>query len=363
MGSKAADDERWVLPADHRDAHERPTLPGRRGMLPGCSGPPTSPLSWRESWPASIVRPTTCSARTAPTAGGSCGYGGPAPRRAALRSDLARLEMARVHDEGIFVVELAADPGRVPDRGHRTRADRTAIADDPYRFWPTLGDVDLHLIGEGTHRRLWDALGAHARRHEGVDGTAFAVWAPAARSVRVVGDFNGWDGRAHPMRLLGSSGVWELFVPGAGPDHHYKFEVNGSDGQRRAEGRSARPGRRAASGRRQHRHDVDATCGATASGSTAGSRDDPVRTPLTIYEVHLGSWRPGARAIASSRRCSPTTSSTSASRTSSCSRSPSIRSAARGGTRCRATTRPPRGTARPTTSGGSSTTSTSAASA
>ena len=132
-----------------------------------------------------------------------------------LLSDLARLEMVRVRDEGIFVAELAADPGAY--RIEVTYPDgSSSVADDPYRFWPTLGDVDLHLIGEGTHRRLWDALGAHARRHEGVDGTAFAVWAPAARSVRVVGDFNGWNGRAHQMRLLGSSGVWELFVPGCG---------------------------------------------------------------------------------------------------------------------------------------------------
>jgi 1,4-alpha-glucan branching enzyme len=167
-----------------------------------------------------------------------------------------------------------------------------AVADDPYRFWPTLGDVDLHLIGEGTHRRLWDALGAHARRHEGVDGTAFAVWAPAARSVRVVGDFNGWNGRAHPMRLLGSSGVWELFVPGAGPEHHYKFEVNGSDGRVALK---ADPLARAAE------LPPGAASIITTSSHVWGDgvwidhrlRDDPVRAPLTIYEVHLGSWRPG----------------------------------------------------------------------
>ena len=89
------------------------------------------------------------------------------------------------------------------------------VFDDPYRLWPTLGDLDLHLFNEGRHHRLWEVLGAHPRTHQGVAGTAFAVWAPNAKAVRVVGDWNFWDGRLHPMRALGGSGVWELFIPGA----------------------------------------------------------------------------------------------------------------------------------------------------
>jgi 1,4-alpha-glucan branching enzyme len=88
--------------------------------------------------------------------------------------------------------------------------------DDPYRFLPTLGDVDLHLFNEGTHRRVGERLGARVMEMDGVEGTAFAVWAPAARRVSVVGDFCRWDGRLFPMRALGSSGVFELFVPGLG---------------------------------------------------------------------------------------------------------------------------------------------------
>ena len=84
---------------------------------------------------------------------------------------------------------------------------------DPYVFLPTLGELDLYLIGEGRHERIYDLLGAHPKIHQDVAGTAFAVWAPAARSVSVVGDFNFWNGQAHPMRSLGSSGVWELFIP------------------------------------------------------------------------------------------------------------------------------------------------------
>ncbi|MEO5678561.1 MAG: 1,4-alpha-glucan branching enzyme, partial [Acidimicrobiales bacterium] len=103
------------------------------------------------------------------------------------------------------------------------------VEEDAYAAWPTLGEVDLHLMGEGRHRRLWDVLGAHHRIHGGVAGTAFAVWAPNARGVSVVGDFNIWDGRRHPMRTLGGSGVWELFLPDVAPGTRYKFEVRGAD--------------------------------------------------------------------------------------------------------------------------------------
>ena len=106
-------------------------------------------------------------------------------------------------------------------------------ADDPYRYLPTLGEVDLHLIGEGRHEELWKVLGAHVRTlrrpHGQVTGVSFAVWAPNARGVRVIGDFNGWDGRGHLMRVLGSSGVWELFVPDIGAGTHYKFAILGAD--------------------------------------------------------------------------------------------------------------------------------------
>ena len=92
----------------------------------------------------------------------------------------------------------------------------TITIDDPYRFLPTIGELDVHLLGEGRHEELWERLGAHVTEVDGVTGTAFAVWAPSARAVSVVGDFNYWDGRIHPMRTLGSSGIWELFLPGVG---------------------------------------------------------------------------------------------------------------------------------------------------
>ena len=127
-------------------------------------------------------------------------------------------------------VELAAATRRASSRARSpapscrcatssrsTTATAAHVTDrDPYAFLPTLGDLDLHLAGEGRHEELYQRLGAHVRELDGVHGTAFAVWAPAARGVSVVGDFNSWDGRLHPMRSLGSSGIWELFVPERG---------------------------------------------------------------------------------------------------------------------------------------------------
>ncbi len=104
---------------------------------------------------------------------------------------------------------------------------------DPYSFLPTLGDLDLHLAMEGRHENLYERLGAHVREIDSVVGTAFAVWAPNARSVAVVGDFNSWDGRLHPMRSLGESGIWELFVPGVEAGSQYKFELRMQDGRLR----------------------------------------------------------------------------------------------------------------------------------
>ncbi|MGH9113859.1 MAG: GlgB N-terminal domain-containing protein, partial [Acidimicrobiales bacterium] len=153
-------------------------------------------------------------------------------RPGAATATLDGRPMRRIHDAGVFEVLVDVPPGpgyRVTYGGDG--GEHTAV--EPWGLWPTLGELDVHLVGEGRHERLWTVLGAHPRHHQGVDGTAFAVWAPAARSVRVVGDWNGWDGRAHPMRLLGVSGVWEIFVPEAQPGHRYKYEVLGADGSLR----------------------------------------------------------------------------------------------------------------------------------
>ena len=168
--------------------------------------------------------------------------------------------------------------------------------DDPYRFLPTLGEIDLHLIGEGRHEQLWEVLGAHTRLYDGlagqVSGTSFAVWAPNAQGVRLVGDFNYWDGRAHPMRGLGSSGVWELFVPDVGDGAHYKFEVLGRDGVWR---QKADPMAFATETPPATASVVHTSSYEWGDGEWLERRAkiDPLTSPMSTYEVHLGSWRRG----------------------------------------------------------------------
>ena len=120
--------------------------------------------------------------------------------------------MRQVHPGGLW--EGPLDPAAAGTSSRRSTAPRVRrrfVFDDPYRYWPTLGDLDLHLFNEGRHRRLWEVLGAHPRTHEGTSGTAFAVWAPNAKAVRVVGDWNSWDGRVQPdevARQLGGLGAF-----------------------------------------------------------------------------------------------------------------------------------------------------------
>ncbi|MDX2375551.1 1,4-alpha-glucan branching protein GlgB [Microbacterium sp. LRZ72] len=165
-------------------------------------------------------------------------------------------------------------------------------ADDPYRFSPTLGEIDLHLIGEGRHEELWRVLGSHVRTHQGVSGTAFSVWAPNAQAVRVVGDFNGWDGQGHPMRSLGSSGVWEVFIPDVGEGSSYKYEILTRGGtwimkaDPMARWAEVPPATASVVTKARHTWQDDAWMARRA-------RTVPTDTPMSIYEVHLGSWRSG----------------------------------------------------------------------
>ncbi len=202
--------------------------------------------------------------------------------------DGTRTEMTQEHAAGVFVAKgVDATEYRLdvtyPEGG-------TWLVDDPYRFWPTLGDVDLYLLGEGRHERLWNRLGAHPVVHQETAGTAFAVWAPGARSVRVVGDFNNWDGRLHPMRRIGSSGVWEIFLPGVGHGACYKYEILTAQGQVTLKAdpmaTATQPPPETAS---------------VVFQSSYGWGDDewlrrrrsanPWTSPMSVYECHLGSWR------------------------------------------------------------------------
>ncbi len=191
---------------------------------------------------------------------------------------------------GLFACFLAGAelPLRYRLRFHFPNGDQWERG-DPYRFMPTLGEMDLHLFNEGTHRRLWTCLGAHVRHIDGDDGIAFAVWAPGAQRVSVVGDFCRWDGRLFPMRALGSSGIFEIFIPDLTPGALYKYEIKTLDGVIRiktdpmAFEMELPPG--TASRVFQTTYlwdDID--------WMAKRRKRDAAREPMAIYEVHLGSW-------------------------------------------------------------------------
>ena len=166
--------------------------------------------------------------------------------------------------------------------------------DDSYRHLPTLGELDLHLIREGRHEELWKVLGSHLRSFEGPlgvsNGTSFAVWAPNAQAVRVVGDFNNWNGVAHAMRVMGSSGIWELFIPGLGEGSTYKYEILTKHG---AWVKKIDPLAR------HTQVPPDTASVITASTHVWGDAGwikeragrDALKSPMSVYELHAGSWR------------------------------------------------------------------------
>jgi 1,4-alpha-glucan branching enzyme len=200
---------------------------------------------------------------------------------------LARLD--RRGPGGVF--EGLAPRGEADYRLHASNAGESWSYDDPYRFGPVLGPLDDHLLVEGSHRRLWERLGAHPMTHEGADGVNFAVWAPRARRVSVVGDFNHWDGRRAQMRKRVDSGVWEIFIPDLGPGARYKFEIIGPQGELLP--LKADPFGASAEFRPATASIVARTDGFSWSdGAWLEAASQPAqRRPVSIYEVHLGSWR------------------------------------------------------------------------
>jgi 1,4-alpha-glucan branching enzyme len=203
-----------------------------------------------------------------------------------------RIPLRRLTGDGFFEASLG---GIAPPWDYDLEITgfdgRLTTCKDPYRFGPVLGEMDVYLFNEGTHYEIYKKLGAHMIEHDGVRGTHFAVWAPNAQRVSVVGDFNGWDGRIHPMRKLVPSGVWEIFIPHAGEGSHYKFEIRGPHGDVALK--------------------TDPFAFFAQHGTATGCmvfdigryrwddgewmRDraarDPYASPMSIYEVHLGSWQ------------------------------------------------------------------------
>lgn len=203
----------------------------------------------------------------------------------AIWADGRETSLDRIHERGLFL-----GPRPIDETRYRLRVrfrEATIEIEDPYRFPPILSDLDLHLLGEGNHLQLYDKLGAHPCTLDGVAGVAFAVFAPNARRVSVVGDFNLWDGRRHAMRVRGN-GFWEIFLPAVGPGDKYKFEILGPDGRLLplksdpvAFANELRP--------RTASIVVDPTSIVPPSAAPPGR--NTLAAPISIYEVHLGSWR------------------------------------------------------------------------
>ena len=162
--------------------------------------------------------------------------------------------------------------------------------DTPYRFLPTLGEQDLYFAGEGKHYNLYDKLGAHVREMDGVKGTSFAIWAPNARRVSVIGNFNNWDGRLYAMRSMGGTGIWEIFVQGIGPGELYKYEIKTRDSLLRIKTdpfaffMELRPGTGSIVWNLDTFQWQDGQC------MKERQTRDHYSSPMSIYEVHLGSW-------------------------------------------------------------------------
>ena len=192
------------------------------------------------------------------------------------------------HADGFFEGVLAMPVGTAYGLQVQWDHHQTNWMEDPYRFGPVLGDTDVWLLSEGTHLRPYEILGANQRVLSGVAGTSFAVWAPNASRVSVVGDFNFWDGRCHPMRLRRECGVWELFLPGVAIGARYKFEICSAEGQ-------VLPGRADPYARQAELRPATASIVATMppiqQGSDERRQANALDAPLSIYEVHPASWR------------------------------------------------------------------------
>ena len=207
-----------------------------------------------------------------------------AERVAVVNGGGAPLALERLHDAGLFEAPVPKDFGRYRIRA--TFNGKETEFDDAYRFPPVLSEFDLHLLAEGTHLRAYDKLGAHTITLDGVDGVVFVVLAPNAKRVSVVGDFNHWDGRRHAMRVRGN-GFWEIFVPGARLGDKYKFEIYGPDGD--VLPLKSDPFAFATEIRPSTASVVFDETRLRPTRARAGA--NKIDAPISIYEVHLGSWR------------------------------------------------------------------------
>ena len=205
-----------------------------------------------------------------------------------VKSGRVVARLAEVHADGLFAGPIPRRRNRFTYQLRVSWGDTTIDIEDPYRFPPILGATDVWLLAEGTHYRPYEQLGAHPRTVDGVAGVSFAVWAPGAKRVSVVGDFNGWDGRRHPMRLRQECGVWEIFLPGVEAGARYKYEIKDPDWRilpLRADPYGFAAELRPATA------SIVSPLPAVLASNPARQAANALDAPIAIYEVHPGSWR------------------------------------------------------------------------
>jgi 1,4-alpha-glucan branching enzyme len=199
--------------------------------------------------------------------------------------------MTKLCDEGIFEIVF---PNRIKLFEYKLKitdlGDHSFITHDPYSFWPVLSEFDIHLFSQGNHHRIFDKLGAHITTINNVSGTLFSVWAPCARRVSVIGSFNQWDGRRHQMRQLGSSGVWELFIPLVSQGDIYKFEVKSPTGVLCAKSDPYAYRSEVRPAKASIVHNMDDYVWNDSDWMSQREAKDVFTEPLSVYEMHLGSW-------------------------------------------------------------------------
>ncbi|MEQ1667235.1 MAG: 1,4-alpha-glucan branching protein GlgB, partial [Sulfuriferula sp.] len=212
---------------------------------------------------------------------------------AAERVTLATGEVfSRIKNTDLFELRMSKRSELHPELHWHTKADGTVhVSISPYTFISQIGELDLHLLGEGRHHNAWHILGAHTCVVEGVAGCQFAVWAPGVQRVSVIGDFNGWDGRSYPMRSCGESGVWELFIPGLQAGWGYKYEILGRHGQLMTK---ADPYAQQTFVRPETASCIPVVsqhCWQDMDWLKQREKFDWQHQPVSMYELHVGSWR------------------------------------------------------------------------
>jgi 1,4-alpha-glucan branching enzyme len=272
-----------AVPAESTPAGREVTEEELRAVVEGWSYDPHGVLGAHqlpEGWAVRTLRPDAVSV-------------------AVIDQDGSRYGTRQLHEGGVYEARLPQQPGdyRIEVVYPNAEGGTDAyVVDDPYRWLPTLGTLDQHLIREGRHEKLWTVLGAHVRGYDTpggrVEGVSFAVWAPNARGVKVTGDFDYWEARAYPMRSLGSSGVWEVFVPGAQVGTRYRYHVLGADGQWRVK---SDPMAFATEVPPSNASVVTETTHEWGDAEWLAQRGEGKwhERAMSVYEVHAGSWRQG----------------------------------------------------------------------